>query len=123
MSPEDNTTGTNQAEVQDPATDGPGDALAHGEEKSQGGDQQRPQRLNDLGGRAILTLQGAYDKLVAGRITQIQSQLVDQDRELSETIHDVAELSTQITQMNRRLQELEDRLARLETGPHAAEGE
>ncbi len=123
MSPEDKSTDTNQGEVQDPAIDGPGGTVAHVEKKSQGGDPQRPQRLNDLGGRVILTLQGAYDKLVAGRITQIQSQLVDQDRELSATIHDVAELSTQITQMNRRLQELEDHLARLETGPHASEGE
>ncbi len=123
MSPENKTTGANPSEILEPATDEPVGSLAQVEEKSQGGDQERPQRLNDLGGRAILTLQGAYDKLVGGRITQIQSQLVDQDRELSETAHDVAELSTQITQMNRRLQELEERLAHLESGPTAAEGE
>ena len=123
MPPEDKTTSTSQGELQDPAVDGIGGSLAHGEEKSQAGDQQRPQRLNDLGGRAILTLQGAYDKLVAGRITQIQSQLVVQDRELSESIQDVAELSTQVTQMNRRIQDLEERLAHLETGPESAEGE
>lgn len=123
MSAKNKTTGTSSSDFQEPASGKLAGSLPQVEEKSEASKQDRPQRLNDLGGRAILTLQGAFDKLVAGRITQIQSQLIDQDRELSETVHDVAALSTQITQMNRRLKELEERLSRLETGPESAEGE
>jgi len=74
---------------------------------------------NDLtkrwGGRTILTLQSAYDKLVAGRVNQLQTQVTTQDRELSELSHDIAELTAQVIQMNRLLHSLEERLSRLET--------
>ena len=92
--------------------------------KDEGGDpagQNRPGLLNVWGGRAALTLQGVYNKLVAGRVNQIQAQVIDQDRELSEMARDQAELIAQISQMNRRLQEVEERLAQLEAGDKLAD--
>jgi uncharacterized coiled-coil protein SlyX len=66
------------------------------------------------GGRGILGLQRAYDKLLAGRVSQLQTQAIEQDRELADLAHDVAELRAQVNQMNRILQSIEQRLAHLE---------
>ncbi len=68
-----------------------------------------------MGGRAALNLQKAYDKLVAGRVTQLQSQVIEQDRELSDLAHDIAQLTAQIKQMNHLLESLDERLTSLET--------
>ena len=63
---------------------------------------------NRLGGRAILALQGAYDKLLAGRLRQLQSQVIEQDREISRLTRELAQMGVQIEQLNRRLSALED---------------
>lgn len=64
--------------------------------------------LSRWGGRAILALQSVYDKMLAGRLNQLQAQVIEQDREISQLAHDLAEMSTQVGQMNRRLSALEE---------------
>ena len=66
--------------------------------------------LNRWGGRAVLALQRAYDKLLAGRLNQLQAQVIEQDQEISHLYHDLAEMSTQVEQMNRRLSALEEQV-------------
>jgi uncharacterized coiled-coil protein SlyX len=73
-----------------------------------------PSRPRRWGGRAILGMQKLFDKVLAGRVVQLQGQVIDQDRELSELAHDVAELTTQVVQANRMLHSIDERLARLE---------
>jgi len=73
-----------------------------------------PSRPRRWGGRAILGLQKVFDKVLAGRLVQLQGQVIDQDRELSELAHDVAELTAQVVQMNRMLHSIDERLVRLE---------
>ncbi len=64
--------------------------------------------LSRWGGRAILALQSVYDKMLAGRLNQLQAQVIEQDREISQLAHDLAEMSTQVEQMNHRLSALEE---------------
>jgi hypothetical protein len=45
---------------------------------------------------------------------QIQYQLIEQDKTQTNTVHDTAEITAQLVQMNRLLQALEERLAQLE---------
>jgi hypothetical protein len=66
------------------------------------------------GGRVILGMQKMVNKVLAGRVVQIQEQVIDQDTELSELAHDMGELSAQVVQMNRMLRSIDERLARLE---------
>lgn len=73
-----------------------------------------PSRPRNWAGRAVLRLQKVFDKLLAGRVVQLQGQVIDQDRELSELAHDVGELTAQLIQVNRRLLVIDQRLARLE---------
>jgi len=73
-----------------------------------------PSRPRRWGGRAILGMQKVFDKVLAGRVVQLQEQVIDQDRELSELAHDVAELTAQVVQVNRMLHSIDERLARLE---------
>jgi len=73
-----------------------------------------PSRPRRWGGRAILGMQKLFDKVLAGRVVQLQGQVIDQDRELSELARDVAELTTQVVQANRMLHSIDERLARLE---------
>ena len=73
-----------------------------------------PSRPRSWGGRAILRMQKVVDKVLAGRIVQLQGQVIDQDRELSDLAHDVGELTAQVVQMNRMLRSIDERLARLE---------
>ena len=73
-----------------------------------------PSRPRRWAGRAILGMQKVVDKVLAGRVTQLQGQVIDQDRELSELAHDVGELTAQAVQVNRMLRSIDERLARLE---------
>ena len=66
------------------------------------------------GGQAINSVKKIYYKVVAGRLSQLQQQVIDQDRELSELAHDVGQLTAQVTQMNRLLKGIDERLAHLE---------
>ena len=54
-------------------------------------------------GRAILTMQKIVDKLLAGRVSQLQGQVIDQDKELAELTRDVGELTAQVIQMNQMI--------------------
>jgi hypothetical protein len=65
-------------------------------------------------GRAILSLQKIVDKVLAGRVVQLQGQVIEQDRELSDLVHDMGELTAQVVQMNRRLHSIDERLTHLE---------
>ena len=67
-----------------------------------------------LGGQTVHTLKKLYYKLAAGQISQLQQQIIDQDRELSELSHDVGELTAELIQINRLLKGIEARLASLE---------
>ena len=76
---------------------------------------QQTAAQNRWGGRVILALQSAYDKMLAGRLRQLQSQVIEQDREISQLARDLAQMSTQVEQMNRRLLDLEEETAGEET--------
>ena len=80
----------------------------------------QPSEPRKLGGRLILALQALVNKVFAGRIVQIQDQVIDQDRELSDLAHDLAELSTLVGQLNRQQQAINKRLAKLETSDSPA---
>lgn len=67
-----------------------------------------------IGGQAINSVKKLYYKLVAGRLSQLQQQVIDQDRELSELTHDIGQLTAQVTQMNRLLKGIDKRLVQLE---------
>ncbi len=73
-----------------------------------------PSRPRNWAGRVVLRLQKVFDKVLAGRVVQLQGQVIEQDRELSDLAHDVGELTTQLIQVNRRLQAIDQRLAGLE---------
>lgn len=64
--------------------------------------------------RPILEQQNAYNRLFAEMIDHFNIQLVENDRENSEIIHDIAELTAMLAKLNRSLQSLEERLSRLE---------
>ncbi len=74
----------------------------------------QPPPARRVGGRLILFLQRLVDKLLGGRLVQLRDQVIAQDRELSVFAQDVAELSIMVVQLNRRLEELDLRLASLE---------
>ena len=82
-----------------------------------------PSRPRSWGGRAILRMQKVVDKVLAGRIVQLQGQVIDQDRELSDLAHDVGELTAQVVQMNRMLSSIDERLARLEAMNNSSDPE
>lgn len=52
------------------------------------------------------------------QMEDLNERLTAQDREQSRLIHDTAEIATHLTQMNRLLQTIDERLARLETASH-----
>jgi hypothetical protein len=54
------------------------------------------------------------DKLVELRLDEFQEHLASLDRGDSDLAHDLAELSAQVVQMNRLLESIDQRLARLE---------
>lgn len=64
--------------------------------------------------RPIVEQQNQYNRLLAEQIEFFYSQLVDDARENSEISHDIAEISTLLTSMNRSLDSLDKRLSRLE---------
>ena len=53
-------------------------------------------------------------QLVVDRLQLIDERLVDQDQDHSQLVYHVAELTAQLAQMNRLLQSIDERLARLE---------
>jgi uncharacterized coiled-coil protein SlyX len=67
-----------------------------------------------IGGQAFHSVKKIYYKLLAGRLSQLQEQVINQDHELSELTHDVGQLAAQVRQMNRLLEGFEQRLTRLE---------
>jgi hypothetical protein len=76
--------------------------------------------------RPLLAQQNAYNQMVAeqvrelhGRLQDLDGRLIVQDKEQTNLVHDTAELTTQLIQMNRRLEVIEQRLTRLETGEHS----
>ncbi|MGD8586492.1 MAG: hypothetical protein PVH65_06685 [Chloroflexota bacterium] len=87
------------------------------DQPSAAGNEGKPAgALNRGAGRIILALQSVYDKLLAGRLRQLQSQVIAQDREISQLARELAQMRAQIRQMNGRLSTLEDEAAG-ETAP------
>jgi len=74
------------------------------------GDHER--RLSDHEHR--LGEQAAYSANLEARVHDHDAWLVAQDREQSELVHDLAEVRVQLTQMNRLLHDLDQRVSRLE---------
>lgn len=75
--------------------------------------------------RPMLAQQNAYNRLVAEQLHELYEQLQDldgrlimQDKEQTNTIRDMAELTTQLIQLNRQLEAIEQRLTHLESGEH-----
>ena len=82
-----------------------------------------PSAAGRWGGRAILRLQKVVDKLLAGRVSQLQGQVIEQDREIATLTHDVGELTAQIVQMNRLLHAIDERLTDLENQKRSTDPE
>jgi septal ring factor EnvC (AmiA/AmiB activator) len=66
--------------------------------------------------RPLLAQQNSYNRLVAEQLQDLDSRLIVQDQEQTSLIHDSAELTTQLIQINRQLDAIEQRLKGLETG-------
>jgi hypothetical protein len=71
--------------------------------------------------RAILQQQNEFNRLTVRhqeylqeRLWEFDRRLIDQDRDQSVLSHNLAELSAGLNQMNRLLQSIDERLARLE---------
>jgi hypothetical protein len=70
--------------------------------------------------RPLLQQQNEYNHLLVELVREHDEWLLAQDREQTALIHDTAELTTQLIQMNRLLQSIDERLSRLETPDQAA---
>ncbi len=64
--------------------------------------------------RPLLQQQNRFNRLVVERLHDHDSRLIAQDREQTALGHDVAALSAQLAQANRRLAELEAEVERLQ---------
>ena len=64
--------------------------------------------------RRIVQQQNQYNRLLADLVEHCYTQLVEEDRETSEVIHDIAELATILNSINSSVQSLDERLSRLE---------
>lgn len=62
----------------------------------------------------ILAQQNSYNQLVAERLSDMDNRLIALDREHTQLVHDVAELSVHFRQMNQLLHAINARLAHLE---------
>ena len=74
--------------------------------------------------RPLLQQQNAYNQLATTelethlkRITEQTQQLIEQDRSQMQLVHETAELTVRVRQINRHLADLEKRLTQLETPP------
>lgn len=65
--------------------------------------------------RSLIQQQNQFNRLVAQRLRQQDERLVAQDREQTELVHDLSEVTAQLAQANRLLTSIEQRLERLET--------
>ncbi|HSM56032.1 MAG TPA: hypothetical protein VK879_07760 [Candidatus Sulfomarinibacteraceae bacterium] len=65
--------------------------------------------------RALRQQQNEFNRLVLGRLREQDARLIQQDREQTELVHDLAELTAQMARANRLLSSIEARLARLES--------
>jgi GT2 family glycosyltransferase len=59
--------------------------------------------------RALLEQQNEFNRLVAEQIAAQESRLIALDREQTEALYQTAELTAQVTQLTRRLRELEEK--------------
>ncbi len=68
--------------------------------------------------RQLIQQQNAFNAQVVQRLTELENQvyqqMIEQDREQTHLLRETAELSTTLTQLNRLLQDLDKRLARME---------
>lgn len=68
--------------------------------------------------RPLIEQQNEFNALLVQRLGDLEGlvlpQIIEQDREQTRLVRETAELGLQITQLNRLLQALEERLARLE---------
>jgi hypothetical protein len=76
--------------------------------------------------RALLQQQNEINYRLAQRLSDADARLIEMDRDLSATIHDLGELTAQVIQLEHRLRLLEARLAsprpNEEAGADAATG-
>lgn len=64
--------------------------------------------------RPLLAQQNEFNQLIAEQIHDHNVRLIAQDRERTELVHDTAELTAQLIQMNRLLESIDERLSHLE---------
>lgn len=64
--------------------------------------------------RPLLAQQNQFNRLVAERFGEQDGRLIAQDRQQSQHSHDLAEITALLTQLNRQLAELDERLTVLE---------
>lgn len=73
------------------------------------------QQQNEFNYLVVQTLQ-EHSVTMQNHLQTLESWLVEQDRDYSTMVHDNGELTAQLIQMNRLLQALDERLARMEAG-------
>ncbi|MCB8984068.1 MAG: hypothetical protein H6659_09595 [Ardenticatenaceae bacterium] len=64
--------------------------------------------------RPLLQQQNDLNRLLVARLQDHEARLIAQDHEQTDRAHDLAEMTAQLAQMNRRLHAIEEHLARLE---------
>ena len=64
--------------------------------------------------RPLLAQQNQFNRLVAERFGEQDGRLIAQDRQQTQHSHDLAEITALLTQINRQLAELDQRLTTLE---------
>lgn len=62
----------------------------------------------------IVRQQNEFNHLLVNQLQEFNQQLIEQDHQQALTVQQTAELTTQLVRMNRLLQSIEQRLARLE---------
>ena len=66
--------------------------------------------------RPMLAQQNEFNRLVVRYLQDLDARLIAQDREQTAAVHDMAEISVRITQMNHLLESIDQRLEKLEAG-------
>ncbi|MCB8978089.1 MAG: hypothetical protein H6657_11760 [Ardenticatenaceae bacterium] len=64
--------------------------------------------------RPLLQQQNSFNQIVVSQLHEHDQWFILQDREQTELAHDLAQMSTYLSQISHRLQVLEDHLAQLE---------
>ena len=68
--------------------------------------------------RPLLSQQNKFNRLIVHQLSEHDAWLIDQDKENTTFAHDLAQLTTQVVQMNRKLEAIDAQLKQLESARH-----